>query len=539
MTKWQNKEQLTELTISLVEYASVTGSEEEIGIMEFVEYELSKLGYFKNHPDHLHTHYTEDGRKFVTALVKSKKPTAKTIILMGHLDVVDIEGYGEWKHLAFRPRELTKQMLEQAYQLPKTVQEDLKADEWLFGRGTMDMKGGVALCLSMIELAAEGHFEGNLLFVGVPDEEVDSAGMRSATPVLVEYEKRYNLKYILCWNTEPGFSKYPGDNSYYIYQGSIGKMLPGFYCYGKEAHVAEPFSGLNGNFMASVLTSVIELNPHLTEQAGNERTPPPSTLMQKDLKTDYSVQIPLNAVSVYNLLTMEKSVDEVTNDLLKVARSAAKKMLTIYEDREKTFSNNLDYKPEHRKINVMTYKELWNQALRIKGKEDVERLISLVHSTDTLADERERTIQIVNHIAALCKELTPMIVLFYAPPYYPPVSSKKNTFVEKLTRKLTHIAQQEGSVNLDTVQYFPGLSDLSYTSLEEPASKLNTLIENMPVWGQGYDLPLEAMEKLNMPVINFGPAGKDPHSWTERLNITQSFGKFPEIMKKGLEEAFK
>lgn len=537
--KWQTKEQLKSLTVSLVEYASVTGSKEEIGIMEFIQYKLSELDHFQEHPDHLISHFTNDGRKFVTALVKSAVPTTKTVIIMGHLDVVDVEGYGEWKHLAFRPLELTKQLMVEKSQLPLAVQDDLKQDEWLFGRGTMDMKAGVAMCMSMIELASSSNgFDGNLLFLAVPDEEVDSLGMRSAAPVLVELQETFDLEYILCWNTEPVFSKYPGDQSQYVYQGSVGKMLPGFYCYGEEAHVAEPFSGLNANFMTSVLTEMIELNPYLSEQVGDERTPPPSTLIQKDLKLDYSVQIPHQAISIYNLLTMEKSVDSVTEDLLKTARAAAKKISTIYQEREKAFSNIHNYQPKQRTIRVLTYKELRDHAISLTCEESADRLVSLVQATETLGDDRERTIQTVSEMAAMCKDLTPMIVLFYAPPYYPSVSSKDNKLVQNLTEKLITFAKTQDDTVLESVQYFPGLSDLSYTSLVEPISSLKGLIDNMPIWGKGYDLPLSALEKLDMPVINFGPVGRDAHSWTERVNITQSFEKLPKVMKQGLQEAF-
>ncbi|PYZ94399.1 hypothetical protein CR194_02375 [Salipaludibacillus keqinensis] len=538
MSKWQTMDQLRDLTISLVEYASVTGSEEEIGIMEFVEYELSLLPYFKENPEYLHNHFTNDGRKFVTALVKSKKPTAKTIIIMGHLDVVDVDDYGEWKHLAFRPKELTEQMVRQQNHLPNDVKEDIKNDEWLFGRGVMDMKAGIALCMSMIEAATNNEFDGNLLFLGVPDEEVDSLGMRTATPVLVEFQEKHGLDYQLCWNTEPMFAKYPRDNNLYIYQGSVGKMLPGFYCYGEEAHVAEPFSGLNGNLMTSVLTEMIELNPIFSENVSGERTPPPSTLIQKDLKLDYSVQIPHTAVAIYNLLTMKKSVDQVTEDLLKTARAAAKKISSIYQEREKTFSSSLDYEPQHREIRVMTFIDLCRHAVKLVGKEEVERRISFIHAHELKGDDREKTILTVNEIATLCKDLTPMIVLFYAPPYYPPVSSSENTLVQSLSESILKKGKEEGDMSLEIVNYFPGLSDLSYTALEEPASRLQGMIENMPIWGKGYDLPLSSMDKLTMPIFNFGPVGKDPHSWTERLNVTKSFDKLPKLMKQGIQEVF-
>ncbi|MFA9556033.1 M20/M25/M40 family metallo-hydrolase [Evansella sp. AB-rgal1] len=538
MTKWQSKEGLQQLTVSLAELESITGSKQEIEIMDYVEEELRILPYFQKNKSLLQTHETEDGRKIVTALVKSKRHTRKTVVLMGHIDVVDVEDYGEYKEWAFRPLQLTEKLYAQKRELPERVQFDLENEEWLFGRGTMDMKAGIAICMSMIEWATLSHFEGNILFLAVPDEEVNSVGMRAATPVLLQLAEKYDLRYELIWNTEPMFESYPGDNQLYIYQGSVGKMLPGFYCYGKEAHVGEPFAGLNGNFMTSVLTQVMELNPGLSEQVGDERTPPPSNLSQKDLKDGYSVQIPHAAISIYNLLTMEKSTTEVTKDLLKHAKIAADKIVKRYKEREEKYTNNNEYKPRERKIRVLTYEDLVKHAKEKVGHEEIEKRIIAIKLREPKWDDRELTYFIVHEIATISKELAPMIVLFYAPPYYPHVSSASNTTVKNISAHIIEVAKSDYDLDIKTVQFFPGLSDLSYTSLQGKISDISSLTKNMPLWEVTYDLPLEDMRKLNCPVINFGPIGKDPHSWTERLNITFTFEKLPQIMKKSIQHLF-
>ncbi|MBU9714726.1 M20/M25/M40 family metallo-hydrolase [Evansella tamaricis] len=537
MKKWQSREGLKELTIALVEYGSVTGSEEEVGIVEFVDHELRSLPYFQDNGDHIQTYHTEDGRKFVTSLVKSTKNTDKTVIVSGHLDVVDVEDYGDWKHLAFRPREFTKQMEEQYDLLPKAVQNDLNSGEWLFGRGVMDMKAGIALCMSLVEAAAYGEFDGNILFLGVPDEEVNSTGMRAAVPVLLELKEKYHLKYELVWNTEPMFAKFPGDDHLYVYQGSLGKMLPGFYCMGEEAHVAEPFSGLNGNFMASYITRLIELNPDLSETVENEKTPPPSNLLQKDLKVDYSVQIPHKAVSVFNLFTMKKSSEEITNQLLHLAKKAAEQITIEYRAKEAAFVDSPGYSVKERKITVLSYQELWEYALKKVGNEELNRRLSRVLATVS-GDDREKSYQIVNEISTICKELAPMIVLYYSPPYYPAVCSASNELIKGLSEELEKLTNEVMKEELTVIKYFPGLSDLSYLSLTEGTSGLSPLTKSMPLWEISYDIPLEEIEELNVAVMNFGPVGKDPHRWTERLNISKSFTDIPKIVKLGIRYIF-
>ncbi|PYZ98537.1 hypothetical protein CR205_08105 [Alteribacter lacisalsi] len=539
MGKWQTGDQLKELTISLCEYASVTGSEEEIGIMEFVDYQLRRLSYFKQNKGHLKTHYTADGRKYVSALVKSRKKTKKTLIIMGHLDVVDVEDYGEWKHLAFRPREFTEQMTAGKDHLPEDVRHDLENGNWLFGRGVMDMKAGIALCMRMIEKAGEGAFDGNILMLAVPDEEVNSTGMREAAGKLLELADTHDLDYKMAWNTEPVFSGYPGDEHLYVYRGSLGKVLPGFYCYGEEAHVAEPFSGLNGNFMASYLNNALELNPDFTEKEGVQKTPPPTSLIQKDLKTDYSTQIPHTAVVLFNLLFMKKQMKDVTDELLVLASETAEQIAKAYSEREKAFAQVHGYEPEKKKIRILTYEELWHHAVKHHGLEEVKRQVSFIQANESQLDDREITIHTVHHIAGFCKDLAPMIVLFYTPPFYPAVESAGHPLVNKVVEKVMEEADAVQNREVLDYPYFPGLSDLSYLQLPDTKRSLDTMLKNMPLWEVTYDLPLQAMEKLSVPVMNFGPFGRGAHSWTERLEMTYSFHELPAIMEVGIHEVFK
>ena len=123
----------------------------------------------------------------------------------------------------------------------------------------------------------------------MPDEEVNAVGITASIPVLLQMAEEYDLDYKVCQDSELIFSCYPGDENKYIYTGSIGNLLAGFYCYGKETHVGEPLSGLNPNSMVSQITCELELNTDFCEKVGGEVTPPPTSLYQKDLKRGYSV----------------------------------------------------------------------------------------------------------------------------------------------------------------------------------------------------------------------------------------------------------
>jgi arginine utilization protein RocB len=53
----------------------------------------------------------------------------------------------------------------------------------------------------------------------------------------------------------------------------------------------------------------------------------------------------------------------------------------------------------------------------------------------------------------------------------------------------------------------------------------------MPGWGRTYSLPLDALKNLNIPVISFGPHGRDAHSNTERIHLSYAIDIFPELLR--------
>ncbi|MGX1193098.1 M20/M25/M40 family metallo-hydrolase [Metabacillus sp. SLBN-84] len=537
--KWQSKEQLTELLTGLVNLASITGSKDEIALAQHLYYVLNDFPYFKEHPDHVKLHPLEDGRYFLTALVKSKKETEDTVILMSHFDVVDVKDYGHLEHLAFRPHELTKELANSANLLPQPVKEDLETGDWLFGRGTMDMKAGLTVQLGMLEQAMNGEFEGNLLLLTVPDEEVNSAGMLGAVPVLQKLKQKHGLSYTACVNSEPMFSRYPNDENFYVYSGSIGKVLAGFYCSGVETHVGEPFSGLNANLIISELNRLLELNENYSEKAGGEVTPPPMNLMQKDLKEEYSVQIPHEAVSLFNILTMKRSMLELHGMLMNTASAAARRVEKFYDEKASHYSKSVGYTPASYRVTVMSYDELLAYAIQKVGEEEVNRHIGYLKANRGDLDDRHFTNKIVSGLSGLCKELAPLIVVFYSPPFYPSVSSKEDAFIQEVLSDVQSYAGSKFGISLVNQEYFAGLSDLSFLQLRDSEESIRELTANMPIYGDHYKLPLDEIKALNIPVLNVGPYGKDPHKWTERLHLPYSFETCPELLNYTLKQIFK
>lgn len=184
--------------------------------------------------------------------------------------------------------------------------KDLYSNEWIFGRGTADMKYGLALYIELIrELSKDRDFKGNILFLAVPGEESNSEGMLGAIPYLSKLkEDGYNFKSLFL--SECCIPKYEGDDAKRIYIGSVGKIMPTFFCVGKATHVGNPFGGVNPNLLVSEINRLMEYNVELSDKYEKDITPPPVCLKQSDLKELYSVQNPVYAYSYYNLLTIQK-----------------------------------------------------------------------------------------------------------------------------------------------------------------------------------------------------------------------------------------
>ncbi|GAA0458502.1 M20/M25/M40 family metallo-hydrolase [Alkalibacillus silvisoli] len=536
MKRWQSKQQLTELLCELVHYQSITGSTDEVEVVNYIHQLLESENYFQQNPNHLRIDELEDGRGVLTAFVKNG-PSDDTIVLLSHIDVVDIDDYGAYKDYAFRPRELTHMFKNNVDVLPNEAKDDLLTGEWLFGRGAMDMKAGTTLHLSMVERAINSEWNGNILLLVVPDEEVNSLGMIKATEVLQTLQEQEKLNYKLCLNSEPMFRQYPDDQNMYLYTGSLGKVLPGFLCYGKETHVGEPFHGLNANLLISYLNKNLELNDAFLEKVGSEVTPPPVSLMNRDLKENYSVQTPVTAVSMYNILFMKQTVTDITDKLYRVMEQTKSEVEAHMAERFDRFQEQMDHSSDVSlfEVSILSYEELYQEAVRKFGEEEVvKRQRQLVEEREE--GDRDFSTKVVQELAYMCNHLAPMIILFYSPPFYPAVSSEGDHLVQSVVNDVEHYMKVR-DFKPTTLSYFNGISDLSFIGESTNNDHdMQTLINNLPLQQlKGNYIPKQS---LKVPTMNVGPLGKDAHQWTERLELSYSFGQLPHIIAHTISQTF-
>lgn len=529
--KWNRPDQLEYLLYELVRWDSRTLTEGEKEFAHKLKRKLLELDYFQTNSRYLNLHHAGMDRFAVTALYKNDQ-IRDTIVLLSHYDTVHTGEYGDLGELAFQPKALRNALKERKDDLPEDARNDLESGEYIFGRGTMDMKMGLALHMRLLEQAIVEKWPINLLLVTVPDEEVNSAGMRAVVPELLRLEKAHKLNYKLFLNGEPSFSQTPGDENHYIYSGSIGKIMPTALIYGKETHVGEPLSGITSNYIASFLTQQMEWNPLFKETDIEEETPLPVTLLQKDLKMEYSTQTPHRGKALYNVFMMKRTAKETMELFRKVAEEAAIQCNQQY----KQMCQRENITPIGQ-IRVRTYEELYYYAVKKYGVKTISQIKEEVIQNQLL-DDREKSIRIADQLMIACQELGPAIVLLYSPPYYPAVNSSDHPLIKKLVPLIKETAKQSFQTNIKQIHYFNGISDLSYLSYDESYNGWDVYKTNTPVWGETYEIPFSEMSKLQAPVLNVGPFGKDAHKLTERLHTRSAFIEIPFLLETIIKSMF-
>jgi arginine utilization protein RocB len=509
---------------TLVACPSTTDTSEEAGMGEEIARLLSEMEYFRANPQNLILHPLpgdRHGRSAVAALLKGRGKG--TVILSGHLDVMDTIDYGPCREHALNTDALAGAL--ETCPLPAGALTELKSGDWVFGRGTADMKGGLALFMAFLEQVSKrpDGLYGNLLFLAVPDEETNSAGMTGSVGFLNRLSRERGLEYVCLINSEP--CTFNDDGTYNIYTGSVGKMLPLVYCFGREAHAREPFEGINPNLIMSEVIREIEGNPLLADRFGDIYTMPPVNLKAKDLRDGYSISTPPASACYFNMLTYRRSPGEIVSLLKKTAaRCFARAMDTINQRISDCNSlsggsiKKLEWVPK-----VYIYAEIYSMCHEKHGNA-LEMHMEEFSTSPAVrdADWREATIRIINKLHSFCPDRDPKIIIAFAPPYYPHVTvdgqSPKESYVLKAVDSLVEYSAKELGIPLRVNPFFDGISDLSYCSIQDAGDVITEFKPNMPLWGHSYSIPVEEIKRLGVPGIILGPWGKDLHKYTERLN---------------------
>lgn len=522
----------------LVGVPSVSGTEGENLISQKIYNILSDMSYFKENNNKFGLGTIENdplGRKYVWAIVSGKEESSDTIILTGHIDVVEVGEFGDLKPIAFDIEECTKRISELTTD-PEALR-DLKSGEWIFGRGTADMKSGIAIDIEMIrEFSENRDFKGNLLFLGVPGEESNSEGMIASIPFLLKLQEEMKYNYVGAIVSECSIPKSEDEKFKRIYMGSVGKIMPLFFCVGKETHVGESFKGLNPNALVSEISRLLEGNPDYCDKVNSTTTPPPMSLKQTDLKELYSVQSPLLAAAYYNILTLSMSEEKLIGDLKELASKAFNNVLDGVKEKRENYIKMYSEEGQYIQVEpcVITYKELLSE---VKSKDKnfenyIKEKVKLWKKEKK--DNQTIAINIVKETYERYEHKRPMIIVSFIPPYYPhkylhDTDEKSRKFIDVINKTIEY-ADEKFNEKIIKNDFFMAISDLSYTGIDEKLD-LDCLSSNIVGYGITYDLPLESLSRLNIPGVVFGGEGKDFHKNTERLNVPYSLKIVPELYK--------
>lgn len=529
------------LLIELVEIPSLSNTHQEREIGDFILNKLSSLDYFKANPDNIYFKEikNDSNKRGVIAAFLDKGESNKTIIFVNHYDVVDTLDYGKYKNLAFKPVELTEKYKEIGIYdefLNKIKENDLEIN-LLFGRGVSDMKAGLAVEMSLLDqLSLDKDFKGNILFLSVPDEENTSLGMLSAVKLLGDLKRKHNLEYIAAINTEPTFPSYPGDNSRYIYTGSLGKAVMFFYGVGLETHAGDVLSGLNGNLLISDLINELEGNVLYSDRIEDYVAPPPTCLKMRDYKRHYSAQIPHTSAAYINFCLVKDNAADLMKVIEKVARESAQRVEKRIHKNFKEYAKLQGFTAEEKENQAWVYS--FNEFLSAAQNNSGDEVNNAVN--DLIENKQDKEIQelcllIVDKINDYVDFSGPGIVVGFTPPYYPPVlADKSSKFDKKILKVAKDLVDESGKygykVKISSV--FPGISDLSYFKLNDLEEIENSLKLNLPVWESKYNLPLKEIADLNIPVMNLSMHGFDAHKHTECLELNYSLKVVPELLRK-------
>jgi succinyl-diaminopimelate desuccinylase len=224
----------------LLRCPSVTPAEG--GALAFMEKTLAAAGFTVHRMT-----FSEPGAEDVENLYARIGTAKPNLVFAGHTDVVPPGDESAWKHPPFA----------------SAIDGDM-----LYGRGAVDMKGGIAcmMAAALDHLAAHGGKpKGSISFLITGDEEGIAV---NGTPKLLQWCAEHGEKFDHCLLGEPSNVTELGDT---IKIGRRGSLNGHLIVTGKQGHVAYPDRAINPVRGMVKLIEAIQSQPL---DAGNENFPP-------------------------------------------------------------------------------------------------------------------------------------------------------------------------------------------------------------------------------------------------------------------------
>ena len=471
-----------------------------------------------------------DGRPVLWAFVPGRKPD--TVVLLGHSDTVGVGefaalGAADGERLAFDCEGLRDRLIREANQNPTVFSSEALADiereerkpgTWLFGRGALDMKSALAVAIGVMTVMATRRPRPacGVLLVVTPDEEHESLGMMTALRALREMRDARGLLYAGVLNLD--YTPEPA-----AYLGAMGKIEAGVYVLGRAAHAALPFDGVDAAHIAAAVAARVAGSREMVDVFAERRGMPAVILRLRDLKTEYNVQTALEAWVEFNVLTIQRPLEDTFAALRLVVGQALQEVLRKRIELATWIDPLAPERPVEPDVQsaVLTYSDLLDRA-----EVGVEFLPEAARGPGV--DARAATLE---HLRALCRlagVAGPAIVLHLLPPFYPHAAPGSG-----LLSRAT-MAALVGERGLAVRPFYPLISDGCYASWRgEPPERI---ARYMPALGREYTLPHADAAALDLDLVRLGPWGHDAHGLCERVNMAYAFERLPLLILKLLDQ---
>ncbi len=521
---------------------SYTNTKSERLVEQFLMNYCKTQPYYQANPDYYGLYKIENdphNRRVFWNMVKGKK--ADTVVFIHHYDIVEIEDYGRFKSDAFNPESLIGKLRQIKDSFDEEIREDLVSDDYFFGRGTADMKGGGAIQLALMKQYAKVEdFSGNIVLIAVPDEENLSGGMRGATKLLSTLKEMFGFDYKLIINSEP--HKRDDKSKGVYYDGSIGKVMPFVYVRGVLAHAGNVLDGFNPVNLMSEIVRKTEINMDIADSLDGELTVPPTWLYLKDSKSFYDASLPLSMYGCLSVLTLKNTPKDILRMLEKICIDS---FTVVLDDMKRKYEIYSKYQAKeiNYKVKVKDFfgiyseaKKLYGESFEIACKEKLSELkVEFSSGELTMLDANFELVDFVLGYTAS----EPTVVYGLMPPYYPHVSNKLFKNLDPKIANLNKIINEFTIANFgeeySKVNYFPGISDLSYSNILNSDETKKALMVSMPLFETLYTIPIEDIKSIAMPCVNIGPWGKDLHKVTERVNKLDLLNRTPKLIDHVLQ----
>ncbi|MFD1418005.1 M20/M25/M40 family metallo-hydrolase [Companilactobacillus keshanensis] len=287
----------------------------------------------------------------------------KTLGFTGHEDVVAPVNDKEWHYGPFNPKHI---------------------DGKIFGRGTSDMKSGLAgLAIAMIELNEDINFKGNIKFIATVGEELGEIGAKQLSQkgfaddlnaLIVGEPSNASSKLIMDKLIHSGLIKIPRSNPssygrhalFCAHKGSIDYKV---ISHGKAAHSSMPEAGINAldNLIAFYNKQSEYFNGLSDDDEILGKIVPAVTIMkagdQENTIPDYAeMNVKIRTIPEYNN-------DKLANDLKNIINklNESPRMSLEFEEKSSNWPVKTDMDSNFLKMAHQSYQEVFEQGALAVG----------------------------------------------------------------------------------------------------------------------------------------------------------------------------